>query len=91
MRGDRESQPSLFAEEEVGPKPYVPNPQSVRNRLQSLLDEMRAAERWPWEGAALDLKREIVLPRLCDHLPDKEEGARWRAQIAAEAARLDAA
>lgn len=85
------AQKSLFSEEELGPKLYVPDPRHVRNRLQSLLDEMRTAERWPWEDAVLSLYRDIVMPRLCDELPDKEEAARWRAQIEAECARLDAA
>lgn len=86
-------QSSLFAENEMGPKPkaYVPHPQHVRNRLQGLLDEMRAAERWPWEGAVLELYRNIVPPQLYAALPDAEEGACWRAQIEVEAARLDSA
>jgi hypothetical protein len=84
-------QSSLFVEEEMGPKPkaYVPDPQHVRNRLRGLLDEMRAAERWPWEGSVLSLYRDIVPPQLYAALPDAEESARWRADIEAEAARLD--
>lgn len=86
-------QSNLFVEEEMGPKPkaYMPNPQAVRNRLRGLLDEMRAAERWPWEGAVLTLYRDIVPPQLYAALPDTDEAARWRAEIEAEAARLDAA
>ncbi|HEY4115416.1 MAG TPA: hypothetical protein VGM17_15275 [Rhizomicrobium sp.] len=83
-----QAQHGLFAEEELAPKRYVPNPQHV---LKSLLDEMRAAERWPWAGAVLELYREIVPPQLYAELPDREEAARWRAEIDAEAARLDAA
>jgi hypothetical protein len=84
-------QSSLFAENEMGPKPqaYVPNPQHVRNRLKGLLQEMRDAEYWPWEGAVLKLYRDIVPPQLYSALPDVEEAARWRADIEAEAARLD--
>lgn len=84
-------QSSLFAENKMGAKPrtYAANPQHVRNRLRGLLEEMRAAERWPWDGAVLDLYRDIVPPRLYAELPDAEEAARWRAQIEAEAARLD--
>ncbi len=84
------AQQSLFAEEELAPKRYVPNPQHVRNSLKSLLEQMRAAERWPWEGAVLTLYRDIVPPQLYAELPDAEEAARWRAEIEAEAARLDA-
>jgi hypothetical protein len=83
--------PSLFAEEELAPKRYVPNPQHVRNSLKDLLGQMRAAERWPWEGAVLSLYRDLVPPQLYAELPDAEEAARWRADIEAEAARLDAA
>ncbi|HEY5046561.1 MAG TPA: hypothetical protein VII49_00890 [Rhizomicrobium sp.] len=84
-------QSSLFAENEMGPKPrvHVANPRHVRNRLQGLLDEMRAAERWPWEGALLELYRDVVPPQLYARLSDAEEAARWRADIEAEAARLD--
>jgi hypothetical protein len=84
------AQQSLF-EEELAPKRYVPNPQHVRNSLKSLLDEMRAAERWPWEGAVLKLYRDIVPPQLYAELPDAEEAARWRAEIDAEITRLDTA
>jgi hypothetical protein len=86
-----QAQQSLFAEEELALKRYVPNPQHVRNSLADLLGKMCAAERWPWEGAALELYRDIVPPQLYADLPDAEEAARWRADIEAEAARLDAA
>ncbi|HSC18362.1 MAG TPA: hypothetical protein VLC74_05560 [Rhizomicrobium sp.] len=86
------AQSAFFAEEEMGPKPkaYVPNPNAVRNRLRGLLEEMREAERWPWEGAVLALYRDIVPPQLYAALSDGEEAARWRSEIEAEAARLDA-
>jgi hypothetical protein len=85
------AQQSLFGEEEVAPKRYVPKPEHVRNSLKSLLDQMRAAERWPWEGAVLELYRNIVPPQLYADLPDADEAARWRAEIEAERKRLDAA
>lgn len=86
-------QVTMFAQEDMGPKPKAPapNPQHVRNRLRGLLEEMREAERWPWEGAVLKLYRDIVPPQLYSALPDAEEAARWCADIEAEAARLDAA
>jgi hypothetical protein len=83
-------QHNLFAEEELAPKRYVPNPQHVRNSLADLLGQMRAAERWPWQGAVLELYRDIVPPQLYAELPDAEEAARWRTDIEAETARLDA-
>jgi hypothetical protein len=85
------AQPNLFAEEDVAPKRYVPNPQYVRNRLQSLLDEMRAAAKWPWEPVIVSLRCDSVLPRLYELLPDSNEARRWRTMIDAEIARLDAA
>jgi hypothetical protein len=85
------AQHSLFQEEELAPKRYVPNPQHVRNSLTDLLAQMRAAARWPWEGAVLSLYRDIVLPRLLSELSDPEETGRWRTEIEAEVARLDAA
>ena len=85
------AQHSLFEEEELRSARYVPNPQHVRNSLKSLLDQMRAAERWPWQGAVLELYRDIVPPQLYAELSDAEEAARWRAEIEAEAARLDSA
>jgi hypothetical protein len=85
------AQHNLFAEEELAPKRYVPNPQHVRNSLKDLLEQMRAAERWPWQGAVLTLYRDIVPPQLYAELPDAEEAARWRADIEPEVARLDAA
>ncbi|HEY8698341.1 MAG TPA: hypothetical protein VIM02_12045 [Rhizomicrobium sp.] len=85
------AQQSLFEEEELARKRYVPDPRHVRNSLADLLGQMRAAERWPWEGAVLELYRNIVPRQLYAELPDVEEAARWRAEIEAEAARLDAA
>ena len=43
------------------------------------------------EGAVLELYRDIVPPQLYAELPDAKEAARWRAEIEAEASRLDAA
>ncbi len=85
------AQQSLFAEDELATKRYVPDPRHVRNSLGDLLGQMRAAARWPWNGAVLSLYRDIVLPRLCEELLDREEAARWRAEIEAEVTRLDAA
>jgi hypothetical protein len=76
----------------VGPRlPMTPDLGHVRERLEHLVGRMRAAERWPWKGAVLALYREDVLPQLCEELPAGEEASRWRAEIEAESARLDAA
>ena len=85
------NQPDLFGEAEALPKAYVPDPRHVRNRLSEMLAVMRAAERWPWEPVMVALYRDRVFPYLCEKLPDVEEAARFRAEIEAESARLDAA
>ena len=84
-------QPSLFGEEDRAPKRYVPNPQYVRNRLQSIFDELRMAANWPWEPVIISLRCGSVLPRLYGLLPDCDEARRWRAVIDAEIDRLNAA
>jgi hypothetical protein len=52
---------------------------------------MRAAKRWPWEQVMVELYRETVWPYLYTRLPDQDEADRWRGEIEAEIARLDAA
>jgi hypothetical protein len=80
------AQPDLFAGQPVQPA-YVPNPEYVRNRLEKVIGEMRAADVFPWERTQVALFREII-PRMAQHLPE-EEGARWRAEFEAEMARLE--
>ena len=84
------TQPDLFGDAAAAPA-YVPKAEHVRNSLQSLLSKMQAAETWPWSPATVRLHRESTFAYLCERLPDREEAARWRALIEAEAARLDAA
>jgi hypothetical protein len=55
-----------------------------------MLATMRAAQSWPWEPVMVALYRETVWPDLCAELPNCEEAERWRAEIQAEATRLDA-
>jgi hypothetical protein len=86
-----DDQADLFGDIETGPPRYVPDPRHVRNRLADMLATMRVARSWPWEPVMVALYRETVWPDLCAELPDREEAERWRAQIEAEAARLDAA
>ena len=80
----------LLGDALVTPKPYAPDPRLVRNRLKEILALMRASERWPWESEMVALYRERVIPYFCERLP-KSEARRFRAEIEAEAARLDAA
>jgi hypothetical protein len=85
------AQADLFGDPAVAPKAYVPDPRHVRNRLNEMLTVMRSSQSWPWEPVMVELYRERVLPYLCDKLPDADEAARFRAEIEAEIARLDAA
>lgn len=85
-------QADLFGEEaSARPAAYVPKVEHVRAGLSDALERMRAAERWPWSGSWLKLQRESSWPYLIRLLADREEAERWRADLAAEAARLDAA
>ncbi len=63
----------------------------TRNRLSHMLGAIRAAQTWPWQPVIVALYRETVWPYLYERLPDREEAERWRRQIKAEIARLDAA
>jgi hypothetical protein len=72
------------------PKVYVPNPQHVRNRLESLLSQLKAADTWPWEPVIVRLHRDRDIPYLWGLL-DEEEAARWRSAFAAEMERLERA
>jgi hypothetical protein len=56
-----------------------------------MLAAMRAAKRWPWEQVMVELYRDTVWPYLYTRLADQEEADRWRGDIDAEIARLDAA
>lgn len=63
----------------------------MRDRLNGMLDKMRAAASWPWKASTVAFYRETVWPSLLSKLPDKDEAARFHAEIEAEAGRLDAA
>jgi hypothetical protein len=85
------AQPDLFGEALAPRQAYVPDPRHVRNRLAEMLSVMRSSESWPWEPVVVVLYRESVWPYLYEKLSDPEEAKRWRAEIEAEIARLDAA
>jgi hypothetical protein len=84
-------QQSLFAEEDLAPpkKRRPPNPDFMRSRLEFALNLMRNAAVWPWEAERVRWFRESYWPEAYAALPPKE-AARFRAQIEAESARLDA-
>jgi hypothetical protein len=81
-------QHSLFSDLPVQPSYDV---DAVRGRLNDMLDKMRAAASWPWKAATVASYRQTLWPQLIEKLTDPEEAMRFRADIAAEAARLDAA
>ena len=62
----------------------------MRDRLQTMLDKMRAAASWPWKASTVAHYRETLWPSLQSKLP-KHEAERLHADIEVEAARLDAA
>lgn len=82
-------QPDLFGVAEL-PRAYAPKREHILNPLNELLAAMRGAAAWPWDAVQTDLKRNYVWPHLLTHLP-ADEAAIWRADLEAEAARLDAA
>lgn len=85
------AQADLFGDSIATPKAYIPDPRHVRNRLVEMLLVMRSSESWPWEPVMVSLYRETVWPYLYERLSDREEAARFRVEIEAEIARLDAA
>ena len=85
------AQPDLFGEALAPRQSYVPDPRHVRNRLEEMLSTMRSSARWPWDAGTVEFYRETVWPYLYGKLADRDEVERWRAEIEAEMARLDAA
>lgn len=82
-------QGDLFGDDPAPAAPaYVPKREHILNRLVEMLAAMRSAETWPWDEVRTDLYREYVWPHLLRHLPEAEAAA-WRADLLAEAARLD--
>jgi hypothetical protein len=68
---------------------YRPDPEKVRARLHSILDEARAANVIPWRPAKLSLYRSIF-PQMARYLP-ADEGKQLCFQFEEELARLEAA
>jgi len=82
------AQGDLFGAEPMQPQ-YRPKSEYVRNRLDRILAEARAAEKMPWDWPRLQLN-EIVFRDIPRYLPD-EEAARYRLAFEEELARLRAA
>lgn len=80
-----EAQPDLFGE--AGTPTYRPDIDSVRERLNQILAEVRAAQELPWGCASL---YRTIFPQMTLWLPE-EEAAQLRFEFAAEMERLKAA
>ncbi len=65
---------------------YLPDPEKVRRRLQTLLDKARAADRMPWPERDAQMWQ-IVFPNMANWLPD-DEAAELRLEFAREMDRL---
>jgi hypothetical protein len=82
------TQHSLFSEQDLPRRP-VYDPQDVTDKLHAFLDKMRAAASWPWKAATVAHYRTTVWPQLLAKLGDTDEAQHIRAELDAEAARLD--
>ena len=82
------NQPDLFGSEAPARATYRPDPAKVRARLERILGQARAADTLPWETSQVSLYR-IIVPDMTRWLPD-DEAAAWRAEFAAQMARLEA-
>jgi len=67
----------------------VPDPETVRIRLQSLLEKARTAEKMPWSERDARMWQ-TVFPNMAKWLPE-EEAAQLRFEFEAEMERLKAA
>ena len=94
------NQPNLFGDDQAdlfaaAPRPAAKiNPQHVINRLMEFEAKMKAAETWPWNDFWVGEYKTRTWPYLVNKLieiGEPEAAARWKAAIATEAARLDAA
>jgi hypothetical protein len=79
----------MFAEDAL--PVFMPDAEAAREKLQDMLEKMRAAASWPWKNTTVVLYRENVWPSLLGKLGDEQEAARLRAEIHTEITRLDAA
>lgn len=66
---------------------FKPRPEHVRNSLARLIEQMQAADTWPWDEVIVELHVERTAPYLMSLL-DADEAVEWRARFDAEIARL---
>ncbi|MGD9816433.1 MAG: hypothetical protein AB7Q23_04295 [Hyphomonadaceae bacterium] len=69
---------------------YTPKPEHVRNAIARLVEQMRAADSWPWDEVIVELHIERTAPYLLSLL-ESSEAIEWRAKFDAEVARLSRA
>jgi hypothetical protein len=81
---------ALF-EDLSAPKAYVPKQEHVINRLRRILDQLQAADAWPWDPVIVRLYKESTLPQLYGLLTDEAQAESFRSLIEKEIARLDSA
>jgi hypothetical protein len=88
--GHGPAQGSLFGPSEDRLQPpvqrYVPDPEKVRQRLRSLLENARSAEKMPWPEHEARVWQ-IVFPNMANWLPD-DEAEQLRFEFAREMERL---
>jgi hypothetical protein len=68
---------------------YHADPEKVREELNKILAEARAAQTMPWEPTRLSLYR-TIFPQMTNWLPEEEAG-QLRFEFETELARLQAA
>ena len=68
---------------------FTPDPEVIRHRLTSLLEQARQSEVMPWPAAKARMWQ-TVFPQMADWLPD-EEAAQLRFEFATEIERLNVA
>jgi hypothetical protein len=89
-------QGDLFGDDNANPSgedfetpEYRADPDKVRQELNRILAEARAAEAIPWDASRAALYR-TIFPQMTNCLPE-QEGAQLRFEFDAEMARLEAA
>jgi hypothetical protein len=87
--GDHAAQHDLFGPPEpTTPAVYVPKIEHVRNRLNAIMEQARAARTMPWESPQRKLYHDIVIPYLTQLLPDPGEAREYAEAFEKEYTRL---
>lgn len=84
-----DDEPERFDGDTYEPKLYRPDPDDVRDRMQGLLAQVRAADTLPWSDSDVRYYT-TVFPQMANWLPD-EEGERLCLAFQTELQRLKAA